>query len=132
MIGWVAKPPNPTPRRPIGTPQYVRLGEWHWAHAVGGLLPPPNGSRGRSRASLRHTVRVRPVTNTAAVPPAGAGCAGSKYPMGGWPPIAVPTPAVPAAASACHRLRDGRPHQTQQKTVTPVAHSPPPKPARSW
>jgi hypothetical protein len=44
----------------------------------------------------------------------------------------VANPVRPATASACHRLRLGRPHQTQKKTVKPVQHNPPPKPARSW
>jgi hypothetical protein len=46
--------------------------------------------------------------------------------------MAVPNPTVPATSNACHRLRDGRPHQTHRNTVSPVAHRPPPNPARSW
>src|ERR1700721_2295382 len=45
--------------------------------------------------------------------------------------MAVANPVVPATANACQRLRLGFPHQTQNRTVTPVQHKAPPKPARA-
>ena len=62
---------------------------------------------------------------------AGPMCDGLAYPMAKWTPIADPANASHAKKRTCHMLRDGRPHQTHRKVVSPVVHTPPPNLARS-